>query len=655
MKRKLLVGLSLTLFIVATLFIAFPAESQFVGKIKIGIIGPMPWIQGRGMMQGAKLAAKQINAAGGIKVNFRAPGWTYDPNRAYEVEIVVADTLRGMPDPTPATGTAAALELVAAGVDLVIGFFRTEAALGGREVLADATIPLIIAGAATNALIDCAGYPVAGTGKALRCGTCVRDNYARYKYQFRATPQNSTCLFYNILYYLKYVMSAKLFPLYGTPLKVAVISEDLTWADVMHYNLYTVGNYIWNTVMFGAPMYPDPAAKVRLVYGARVSPVATDISAELLAAKAAGAKLVIHVLSGPVGRTCAIQSYDLGIPGILSGIDVPGQEIPLHWEATAGKCETESFLAAAGTRTTVTPTFIAYWDAMIAEYGEAPIYTSGGVYDGIRGFKEIVEAVNKWPYDSAAERIPYMETTLRVADRPDVLSPFTRGPAMMGTFRYTTPALVNVSVTPGVTTWQVAPFLGAADSDPTVAWNNFKAAYAATWSNATANALTVNPNLMGMLHELYMSLGAYSPDWASPFYARSQVTQWQKDPITGEGRAEVFFPRNMPYSKKFKIPSRMYVAADFDIFSAAGVPEGLVDTWDLGAVATAWLCKPGDLGWNANSYGGLNADINSNNFINVADLSAVAKWFGYNASQPIGYYDPITYPGWTTYGQWPLP
>ena len=325
MKGKILAGISLTLFLTVTLFIVFPAKPAFVGTIKIGAIGPQAWIQGKGIAEGIKLSAKQINAAGGIKVNYDGT-WTYSATKkAWEIDVVVADTLRGMPDPTTATGTAAGMELVAAGVDMVIGCFRTEATFGAREVLMDANIPFTITGAATNELIDCVGNAF-GTGTL--CGDCVRDNYDDYKYVFRATPMNSTQLFMGIAFYLQYVMAEKLIPIFGEPLPISVISEDLTWADTIH--TYLSYDLFW--------IY-SIGVNVDVVHTARVGPVATDVSSELLAAEAAGARLIIEVLSGPVGRTFAIQWHDLGITAAISGIDVPGQEIPLHWEATAGKAE----------------------------------------------------------------------------------------------------------------------------------------------------------------------------------------------------------------------------------------------------------------------------------------------------------------------------
>ena len=637
MKRKIFAGTTLTLFLVAALFSAVPAESQFVGTIKIGVVGPMAWIQGRGMAQGAKLAADELNDAGGIKVNYAGPGWTYSATKkAWKIEIVLADTLRGQPEPTPATGTTAAMELVTAGVDMVIGGFRSEAVFGAREVFMDAHIPFFICGAATNELIDCAGRAWGVPGAT--CGACVRDDYDRYKYVFRVTPMNSTVLCYSVAYFSKYLIAKKLIPMYGTPLNISVISEALTWADVMH--TYLTDDLFWASLL--------GAGVVDVVYDARVSPVATDVSAELLSAEAAGARLIIPVLSGSVGVTLVIQWHDLGIHAFLGGIILDATASEFLW-ISGGKCEYVTSLAVSGTRT---PDFIEFWDAYVAEYGVDPISTSYGAYDAVFAIKETIEAVNKWPM-TTEEQIPHMEKTFRVIDRPEVrevgLEP---GPAMLGTFKYTTGQLHNVSTTPGVTIWQAAPFFpGTADPDPAVAWDNQRAAYNATWTNGTHGALDVNPAMMGTLHDVFMRPEDLGAVWNPPYYTRPFVVQWQWHPITYWGdteefRLEVVYPINMPFSKKVKIPSWMYSHADTDIASIVDNvlitrPDGCVDSLDMDLIIYCWLSKPGDPAWVADGqYYGLEADQDSNGFINIFDVSVIAKEYGYNAIDE--------------YGTWPL-
>jgi ABC-type branched-subunit amino acid transport system substrate-binding protein len=59
------------LFVVSSWAVAFGKE------IKIGVIGPMKFVQGQGHWNGATMAAEEINAKGGIQVG------TKDEDRSY--------------------------------------------------------------------------------------------------------------------------------------------------------------------------------------------------------------------------------------------------------------------------------------------------------------------------------------------------------------------------------------------------------------------------------------------------------------------------------------------------------------------------------------------------------------------------------------------
>jgi hypothetical protein len=59
-----------------------------------------------------------------------------------------------------------------------------------------------------------------------------------------------------------------------------------------------------------------------------------------------------------------------------------------------------------------------------------------------------------------------------------------------------------------------------------------------------------------------------------------------------------------------------------DFTGPAGVPDGVVDIFDLQAVANHWNTVVGDPGYEA-QY-----DINKDNAINVIDLQLVANAFG---------------------------
>ena len=471
-KLKLSAGIMLTLLVVTVLFYAIPIGSGFTDPpIKVGVFGPMSWIQGQGMVEGATLAADKINAMGGIA--------------GHEVILETATTHPDAgTDPTTAMGAAAAEELMGYDVDYVQGGFRTEAWFGAREVLMDNRMISLITGSATNELIDC----VEGT-----CGTCVRCDYARYKYMFRNTPMNSTMLFYYIAGFLKFAMAARIMPIYTgylTPLKIAVVSELPVWADVLHAYLSSEG--FWNVVM-GMSAYGG----VSVVYETRIHPVdPAGVPAVIAAVQASDARVLIEVLAGPVGRAFAIEWATVECDAVLVGIDVPGQEIALHWTATGGLCETETFLCTAAggdgpeegcAINTVGPVKTKdFYRDYYNKYGHAPIYTSYGAFDSVMGMKEAIE---QW-----------------VATYGDFTGPL-----------YDDPDYDNL-----------IPILEATNRHGVVGWFKYTEHHD-MWTNPFVDAAT----------------------WPTG-YVRSLHGSWQA------GRLECVFPVDQAYSKIWAIPSWMY-------------------------------------------------------------------------------------------------
>ena len=65
-KHSLLCGIVLATFLVLT--ISFPVMAQEGEQIKIGVIGPMKYVQGIGQWNGALMAAEEINATGEVNV-----------------------------------------------------------------------------------------------------------------------------------------------------------------------------------------------------------------------------------------------------------------------------------------------------------------------------------------------------------------------------------------------------------------------------------------------------------------------------------------------------------------------------------------------------------------------------------------------------------
>ena len=133
--------------------------------IKIGVIGPMNFMQGKGHWDGATRAAEEINAKGGIQVG----------KKKMKVVLVKADSNEFL-SITDATNAMERL-MTQDKVDFVVGGFRTEAVFAMQDIAMDYKKLFLGCGAAHPELCEKVG-----------------KDYKRYKYWFRVTPTNSNYL-----------------------------------------------------------------------------------------------------------------------------------------------------------------------------------------------------------------------------------------------------------------------------------------------------------------------------------------------------------------------------------------------------------------------------------------------------------------------------
>src|SRR4030066_1264954 len=159
-KKSMLVSAIIFLFTVALGITAFAQD-----EIKIGVIGPMKFVQGIGHWNGAVMAADEINAKGGVKVG----------NKMMKIRLIQADSNEFL-SVTDATNAMERL-ITKEKVHFVVGGFRTEAVMAMQEIAMAQKVIFIGCGAATDEL----------------CGR-VAKYYDQYKYFFRMTPYSSSNL-----------------------------------------------------------------------------------------------------------------------------------------------------------------------------------------------------------------------------------------------------------------------------------------------------------------------------------------------------------------------------------------------------------------------------------------------------------------------------
>ncbi len=345
MRKRLVFSLIACLLLIPFVVGACAAEEE-ANTIKIGVIGPMTYVQGEHHWYGATMARDEINDAGGVTVG----------GEKYLIELVKMDS-NEMLSPTDA---AAAMErlITVDKVDFVVGGFRTEAVLPMQDVAMEYKKIFLGCGAAT-----------------FEINTRLAEDYDTYKYWFRVTPFHSKNLVNNSLAMLGLagaIMQQGL-GLEG-PLKVAILAEGAQWADgmVAAYEAYV------------------PALLGMEVVGTwRPSPTATDLIAELTAIEASGAHLILTVISGPIGIPYAKGLGELEIPAASVGINVEAQKDGFL-DATGGYGNYETTLNTYAKGVALTEKTLAFFDAFVAEFGETPTYNAG-TYDAIYTLVEAIE------------------------------------------------------------------------------------------------------------------------------------------------------------------------------------------------------------------------------------------------------------------------
>jgi branched-chain amino acid transport system substrate-binding protein len=315
-------------------------------EMKIGVIGPMAYIQGQHHWYGATLAAEEINAAGGILVG----------DESYQIKLVKMDSNEIL----SVTDASAAMErlITVDKVDFVVGGFRTESVLAMQDVAMDHEMIFLVCGASIDDLCK-----------------RVADDYDTYKYTFRITPVNGTNLA-KISFMLTGMVAAEIGAL-GVAPKVAILAENMAWADPLVASAQAY---------FAAP--PPYGMGLTVVGTWRPSQTATDVTVELGAIEDEGANIIYTVVSGPLGVAYTSQWGQNQIPAASVGINVEAQK-GNFLVVTGGYGAYETTLNTYG-RVEITDETIDFFDTFVDRFEEIPIYTAG-TYEALYILKDAIE------------------------------------------------------------------------------------------------------------------------------------------------------------------------------------------------------------------------------------------------------------------------
>jgi len=322
------VGSMMTAALCLVLAIALPVWAADV--IKIGVIGPMNFVQGQGHWNGATMAAEEINAKGGVQVG---------PKKMM-IELVKADSNEFI----NLTDAANAMErlMTQDKVHFVVGGFRTEAVMAMQDIAMEYKKIFIGVGAAHPEL----------------CERVAKD-YSTYKYWFRGSPFNSSFLVKTSFIHLGTVGAILKQSLNIPQVKVAFVGEKAMWVEPMI-------KVIEATV---------PKMGMELVGVWRPSDKATDVTAELSAIQRSGAHIIFTMFSASVGITFARQAGELKIPAVQVGINVEAQKDGF-WQATQGMGNYVMTLNTYARGVEYNELTAPFVDTYVKRFNETPTYTS---------------------------------------------------------------------------------------------------------------------------------------------------------------------------------------------------------------------------------------------------------------------------------------
>jgi len=342
MKRN---RLSWTVLLAACLVMAmsFPALAR--DTVKIGVIGPMNFMQGKGHWNGAAMAEEEINGRGGIRVG----------DKTLKLEMIKADSNEFL-SITDATNAMERL-ITHDKVDFVVGGFRSEAVLAMQDIAMDYKKIFIGCGAAHPELC-----------------TRVAKDYDTYKYWFRGTPFNSRFLARTSFIHLATVAGILRHVLKIQKPKVAIVGEKQVWVDPM----------------VAASKATIPKLGLELVGVWRPSQTATDVTAELSAVQSAGAHIIFTIFSASVGITFARQAGELQVPAVQVGINVEAQKDGF-WRATQEKGNYVMTMNTYCRGVEVNELTKPFVETYLKRFGEVPTYTADTYSSTVYGLIPAIE------------------------------------------------------------------------------------------------------------------------------------------------------------------------------------------------------------------------------------------------------------------------
>lgn len=356
--------------------LAPPLAASAQETVKIGVIAPYNTPPGEGLLNAARMAQEDINAAGGVG--------------GKKLELIFAND-----EYKADVGAEAYKKLVLSDkVVAVIGTASSGVSLAILDQMARYKVPMISTGAATLQLSD-----------------KVAQDHDRYKYWFRVMHTTDNIANSVGDWVVNYLHKEKSHD------KVAILYENLVWAQGV---LPTMKKLMAD-------------GGVKIVDEEAFDLDTKDFKPLLAKIGASGAQFILDLSSQVDGAIYVKLWGELKGPPMV-GLNASGTS-SRFWKDTDGNAVSHVNLIQGSYRVALTPKTIDWYDRYIKKFTVSPDYTSGYTYDALYILKQAIEAAHATTPDSLAtalEATDYTGVAARWVFEKDHNSRFAPGYRVMG-------------------------------------------------------------------------------------------------------------------------------------------------------------------------------------------------------------------------------
>jgi branched-chain amino acid transport system substrate-binding protein len=337
-------------------------QAQAADPIKIGVIAETSAISGVGIPNGAKMAADEINAKGGINGQM--------------IEIVDYDDHNSAVDAVRAFQRAAQQDKVAA----VIASYISEVVLALEPWAGRLKMPLITPGAASNDITK-----------------RVHDDYDHMKYVFHG-----------------YLASTQIADIVCDASKALMVKDlHMQTAVVMSEDA------AWTIPLDEEYLKCLPAGGLKVLDHIRLSPDTTDFTPIFNKIEGEKPDVIVTGISH-VGVQPTVQWQQQQVPMPMYGVSSQATNATF-WKDTNGAADGVIFNMVAAPDVAVTPKTIPFAKAYAAKYGSLPGYAAYQAYDDVFMWAEAIRKAGGADPDkmvTAMEQTDYVGTIGRVVFLP---------------------------------------------------------------------------------------------------------------------------------------------------------------------------------------------------------------------------------------------